>query len=136
ISRFAPAVDGFLSDLVDDPIFRDIVEHDLIEGIHCNPTDNIMYFTDAYFHLPAELKTEIEAIGFKNVQVFPVEGIGVFVSKFDEVWKNENKKNYLLKIIKLTEREQEIIGVSPHLLGIGIKQQQQKMNPKTRMNRK
>ena len=60
ISRFASAVDGFLSDLIDDPIFRDMVEHDLIEGIHRNPTNNIMYFTDAYFHHPAELKMEIE----------------------------------------------------------------------------
>ena len=45
----------------------------------------------------------------------------MFVSKFEESWKNEHVKNYLLKIIELTEQEQEIIGVSPHLLGVAIK---------------
>ena len=80
-----------------------------------------MYFTDAYFHRPSDLKKEIESIGFKDVQVLPVEGIGALVTKFDEIWKNEELKDYLLRVIQMTEREGEIIGISPHLLGVGFK---------------
>ncbi len=121
ISRFASAIDGFLSGFIHDPNFTEIVKQDLIDGQHRNPTDNVMYFTDAYFHRPSELKGEIENTGFKDVQVFPVEGIGALVTKFDEVWKNKKLKDYLLRVIQMTEKEQEIIGISPHLLGVALK---------------
>ena len=121
ISRFASAIDGFLSGFINDPVFTEIIKRDLIDGQHRNPTDNVMYFTDAYFHRPSDLKKEIESIGFKDVQVLPVEGIGALVTKFDEIWKNEELKDYLLRVIQMTEREAEIIGISPHLLGVALK---------------
>jgi len=121
ISRFASAVDGFFSGFSNDPVFMEIVERDLIDGQHRNPTGNVMYFTDAYFHRPSDLKKEIESVGFKDVQVFPVEGIGALATKFDELWKNKNLKEYLLRIIQMTEKEEEIVGISPHLLGVGLK---------------
>jgi ubiquinone/menaquinone biosynthesis C-methylase UbiE len=121
ISRFASAIDGFFSGFINDPVFTEIIERDLINGQHRNPTDNIMYFTDAYFHRPSDLKKEIESVGFKDVQVFPVEGIGALVTKFNEIWKNKKLKEYLLRIIQMIEREEEIIGISPHLLGVALK---------------
>jgi len=121
ISRFASAIDGFLSGFINDPVFTEIVKRDLIDGHHHNPTDNLIYFTDAYFHRPADLKKEVESVGFKDVKVFPVEGIGALVTKFEEVWKNEELKDYLLCVIHLTEKEEDIIGISPHLLSVGLK---------------
>jgi ubiquinone/menaquinone biosynthesis C-methylase UbiE len=121
ISRFASAIDGFFSGFINDPIFTEIVKQDLSDGQHRNPTDNVMYFTDAYFHRPSDLKVEIERVGFKDVQVFPVEGIGALATKFDEVWKNKKLRDYLLKVIQITEREKEIIGISSHLLGVAFK---------------
>jgi hypothetical protein len=67
------------------------------------------------------LKKEIESGGFKEVQVFPVEGIGALVTKFDEIWKNDKLKDYLLRVIQITEREEEVIGISPHLLAVASK---------------
>jgi ubiquinone/menaquinone biosynthesis C-methylase UbiE len=121
ISRFASAIDGFFSGFIKDPNFTEIVKQDLIDGQHRNPTDNVMYFTDAYFHRPSELKREIESVGFKDVHVFPVEGIGALATKFDELWKNKKLKDYLLRVIQITEREEEIIGISPHLLSVALK---------------
>ena len=121
ISRFASAIDGFISGFIHDPIFTEIVKQDLIDGQHRNPTNNIMYFTDTYLHRPSDLKKEIESVGFNEVQAFPVEGIGALTTKFDEVWKDENLKEYLLRIIQMTEREEEIIGISPHLMGVALK---------------
>ncbi len=121
ISRFASAIDGLLSGLINDPIFADMVRQDLIDGQHRNPTDNINYFTDAYFHRPADLKNEIEAVGFKNVRVLPVEGIAAFASDFEEKWQEKATRKYLLEVIQLTENELEIIGISPHLLCVALK---------------
>lgn len=121
ISRFASAIDGLLSGFIKDPVFMEIIKQDLIDGQHRNPTDNVLYFTDAYFHRPSELKHEIESVGFKDVQVFPVEGIGALVTNFHDVWENEKLKDFLLSIIKMTESEKEIVGISPHLLGVALK---------------
>src|SRR3990167_8859221 len=54
ISRFASALDGLWRKLLDDPPFAAMVEQDLKNGQHRNPTNNPEYFTDAYFHLPEE----------------------------------------------------------------------------------
>jgi len=121
ISRFASAVAGFLSGFINDPIFAEMVRQDLKEGQHRNPTDNINYFTDAYFHRPSDLKNELEAVGFKNARVFPVEGMAVLVSNFEEIWKDGALRDYLLEMIELTEQEKEIIGISPHLIGVAFK---------------
>jgi ubiquinone/menaquinone biosynthesis C-methylase UbiE len=123
ISRFASAIDGFFSGFIKDPVFTQIIEQDLIDGQHRNPTDNVMYFTDAYFHRPSDLKKEIESVGFKDVQVFPVEGIGAIATEFNKIWKDKKLKDYLLSVIQMTERENEIIGISPHLLGVAFKRE-------------
>ncbi len=121
ISRFASAIDGFLQEFIKDPIFTDIIKQDLIDGQHRNPTENIIYFTDAYFHRPSELRQEIEDAGFKCIQLFPVEGIVALVTNFDEMWRDGAKRNYLLEMIELTEKEESILGVSPHLLSVAAK---------------
>jgi len=121
ISRFASVINGFLQEFFHDPIFMDIVKQDLTDGQHRNLTDNIMYFTDAYFHRPAELKKEVEGAGFKKAMVFPVEGIGALVSHFEEMWNDEARRGYLLEIIEQTEKEVSILGISPHLLCVAYK---------------
>jgi ubiquinone/menaquinone biosynthesis C-methylase UbiE len=49
ISRFASALDGLSRDLLQDPEFASIIERDLREGQHRNPTGRLEYFTTAYF---------------------------------------------------------------------------------------
>src|SRR5436309_8989999 len=45
ISRWASALDGLARDLLQDPRFTQIVEQDLHDGQHRNPTDRLDYFT-------------------------------------------------------------------------------------------
>ncbi len=61
ISRFASTLSGLHEGLFDDPVFERIVEQDLQDGQHRNPTNHPEYFTTAYFHHPAELQAEVEA---------------------------------------------------------------------------
>ena len=63
IARHASLLAGLFHGLVDDPAFLPILERDLREGQHRNPTAKLEYFTTAYFHLPAELGEEARTAG-------------------------------------------------------------------------
>jgi SAM-dependent methyltransferase len=61
ISRFASAYDGIQEGALRDVAFARIVDRDLTDGIHLNPTHRVEWFTTAYFHRPEEIRSEIEA---------------------------------------------------------------------------
>jgi SAM-dependent methyltransferase len=65
ISRYASALDGVARDLFQDPRFGAIVEQDLQEGQHRNPTERLDYFTTAYFHRPEDLRAEVQSAGLE-----------------------------------------------------------------------
>ncbi len=119
ISRFAPAIDGLDSGYWDDPEFVDIVLGDLEDGKHFNPTGNPGYFTTAFFHRPADLRDEFLAAGLTNVEVIGVEGIAWAAADIDERMADEAKRASLLELIERLEREESILGASPHLLAVG-----------------
>ena len=74
ISRFASTMDGLLRGYLDDPAFEAIVERDVRDGQHRNPTGNPRWFTTAYFHLPEELSGEIAEAGLRLDALMAVEG--------------------------------------------------------------
>lgn len=65
ISRFASTLDGLVHDAFCDPAFVAIAEQDLRDGQHRNDTGRQEYFTTAYFHMPEDLRVEIQAAGFE-----------------------------------------------------------------------
>jgi ubiquinone/menaquinone biosynthesis C-methylase UbiE len=118
ISRFASAVDGLAREFFKESVFFDIIVQDLADGRHRNPTDRVEFFTDAYFHRPSDLRTEIESAGFASCRVFPVEGLGIFLQDFDAVCAQPRLRKRLLAIVERTENEPDVLGVSPHLLAV------------------
>lgn len=76
ISRFASAMDGLRSGLLDDPVFASMVDDDLKDGCHRNPTGDPMYFTTAYLHRPDDLAVECAAAGLRHEATLAVEGAG------------------------------------------------------------
>jgi ubiquinone/menaquinone biosynthesis C-methylase UbiE len=74
ISRFASTLDGLVRRLIDDSVFAGIVERDLADGQHRNPTDHPSYFTTAYFHRPEELAAEFDEVGLRHQGTFAIEG--------------------------------------------------------------
>ena len=46
-------------------------------GQHRNSTNEILYFTDAFFHRRAEIRDEMESAGFEVVAQLPIEGLGI-----------------------------------------------------------
>lgn len=116
ISRFASLLDGLARGFVNDPRFQAILLRDLTSGDHRNATDNIDYFTDTHFHLPDELVREVEDAGFVNAEVYAVEGLATQTPALEDTWTDPAKREFLLELLRRTEREPSILGASPHLL--------------------
>ncbi len=121
ISRYASTLAGLVHKLTRDPRFVEIRNQDLATGRHVNNTERIEFFTTSYFHLPDELRRELEAAGLGEVQVLGVEGIGEWLLDFDERWSDPALRQELIDVARRLEAEPSIIGMSAHLLGVGRK---------------
>jgi len=116
ISRFASVLDGVRAGFLADPAFAAIVDRDLTDGQHRNPTGKPEYFMAAFFHHPGELRSEIAAAGFEVVGVFGVEGPGWLVHDFDSWWADPERRARLLGVARRLESEPSLSGISAHLM--------------------
>jgi ubiquinone/menaquinone biosynthesis C-methylase UbiE len=116
VSRFASLIDGMSSGFFRDTTFREIVATDLASGRHRNPTDNLRYFTTAYFHRPEELAGEVREAGFKDIRVLAVEGPAWSAPQFREIWGDPIQRARLMEFLSLIEKEPSIQGASAHFI--------------------
>lgn len=121
ISRFASALDGIKERYLFDPDFAAIVERDLADGRHLNPTGKPEYFMDTHFHHPDELRGEVEKAGFTIDGVFGIEGPGWLATDFDAWWDRPSRKARLLHLARRLESEPALLGLSAHLLAAARK---------------
>ena len=119
ISRWGSLLDGLCRELFSDPRFADVVERDVTSGQHRNPTDNLEYFTTAYFHRPDELRAEVEASGLTVEGPYGIEGPGWMMRDFDARWGDPARRATLLRVARLLELEPAMVGCSAHLLAVG-----------------
>jgi len=84
ISRFASTLDGLIQGFLTDPEFARIAKRDLQDGQHLNPSGNLAYFTESYFHGVNELEQEIAEAGLALEQTLVIEGPGWLLQNFDD----------------------------------------------------
>lgn len=118
ISRWASALDGLARNLFQDPRFAEIVEQDVRDGQHRNPTDRMDYFTTAYFHRPEELADEVAAAGLELNGVYGLEGPGWILPDVPERMADPERRPALLRVARLLETEPSVVGISAHLLAV------------------
>ena len=118
ICRFASLIDGLSRGFFQDAEFRKIVAADLTCGQHSNPTNQLAYFTTAYFHRPEELAAEIGDAGFDDVQMLSVEGPAWSTAQFRETWNDAVQRQSLMTFLSLIEREPSLHGASAHLIAV------------------
>jgi SAM-dependent methyltransferase len=121
ISHFASLLDSLTHGFFDDPAFAPVLDRDLQEGQHRNPTPNPLYFTDAFFHRPGELSREFLAAGFHVLEVLPIEGPGWLARDFDRLWSDAPQRERLLAVVRKMEREPSVLGASSHIMAVGQK---------------
>jgi ubiquinone/menaquinone biosynthesis C-methylase UbiE len=121
ISRWASALDALSRDLYQDPSFYAIVEQDLQNGQHRNPTEKIGWFTTAYFHEPDELRAEVNSARLVLENLYGLEGPGWLYADFNERWSDSRRRGDLIRTAEVVETEPSMIGVSAHILAIATK---------------
>lgn len=121
ISRWASALDGLSRELLRDRDFAAILERDLRDGNHRNPTNRIDYFTTAYFHLPEDLRRELITAGFDVEGLYGVEGPAWILPDVGERLDDPERREILLRVARALESEPSIIGSSAHLIAVGRK---------------
>ena len=99
---------------LDDEVFNKMMTKEVSTGVHMRPKEYPYFLTDAYFHTPLSLENEIKSVGFNIIEKCAIEG-SIWINKsFDDLWENEKSKESLLNVIRLTEHEDAIMGISPH----------------------
>ena len=116
ISRFASLFDGLASGYLFEPGFRAIVDRDLAEGQHRNPTDRHDWFTTAYFHHPDELRLEAEDAGLEVVEVVGVEGLARWLPQLETRFEAAGDRDAILFSARVVEAEPTLLGLSAHLI--------------------
>jgi ubiquinone/menaquinone biosynthesis C-methylase UbiE len=119
ISRFASTYDGLLRGFLEDPRFEEIVERDVREGQHRNPTGRPEWFTTAYFHLPEELRDEVIEAGFKVKALVGIEGPAWVLPDLDSWLEDPPRCSRLLEAIRRVETEPSLLGATAHILVVG-----------------
>jgi SAM-dependent methyltransferase len=118
ISRFASTCDGLLRGYLDEPGFEAIVERDVRDGQHRNPTGRPEWFTTAYFLLPEELGQEVTEAGLRLHTVFAVEGPAWMLPDIQRRLADPTRRERVLAAIRRIETEPSLLGASSHLLAV------------------
>jgi SAM-dependent methyltransferase len=121
ISRFTSAIDGMHRRLIEDAQFEAMIERDLQDGQHRNPTGNPDWFTTAYFHLPGALEVECSEAGLIIQTSVAVEGPGWMLAGLDDWLDDPMRRSKLLDTLRMIEAQPSLMGVSSHFIVIGVK---------------
>jgi SAM-dependent methyltransferase len=115
LSRFASLMDGLKRRTLGDPLFRSIVERDLVDGQHRNPdvTGRPEFFTTAYFHLPSELEGEAIEAGLTHTRMLSVEGPSWILEDISDL---DNQ----LFAARAVESEPSLLAATSHFMVVGI----------------
>lgn len=101
--------------LDDDAIYR-MIEATVRTGLHRGNEIGLVYF-----HRPEELRGEVESAGFTAVELRGVIGPAWIISNVDEVWPDPLKREAILRIVRLLEREESLMGFSTHFLSMSTR---------------
>ncbi len=125
ISKFSSAtwalsVYGLKNDYIDDPVYMGMLWEELHTGIHNKP-DTYNCLCDAFFHTPEGFREEIVEAGFQVDSLYAVEGCVWLAPALEEKWEEPACQERLLKLVRMTEQEPSLLGLSPHFLAVAHK---------------
>lgn len=101
--------------LDNDAVYR-MIESTVQTGLHNGNEIGLVYF-----HRPEELRCEIADAGFADVDLRGVIGPAWIIRNIDDVWPDAIKREAILRIVRLLEKEESLMGFSTHFLSISKK---------------
>lgn len=121
ISRYASTLEGLVHGRLEDSTFAEIARQERETGCHDNPTGELDYFTQSYFHRAPELEDEIERAGFDVDSILGIEGPAWLVRDFEERWEDDDWRERFLEVARDVESDASIVGASVHLMAVANK---------------
>ena len=110
-----------LVEFLDDPVFFNMIKGEMTTGDHIRPNEYPKFIAESYFTTSDEMKSEVAEAGFTVEKAIAVEGCIWFTPHLTEKWEDEASRERLLKIVRITESEPEMMGMSPHFLVVARK---------------
>lgn len=114
ISRYSSFMDGIYQGMFLDKQFREIVDDDLSTGHH--KSEDSKYFTTAFFHLPKQLREELQECQFRDISLSGVEGPVWHEPSIENIKKDPEAWQKLLSFLERIETDESIIGSSAHII--------------------
>jgi len=126
ISKFSSmtwgvSVYGEKNDFLDDPVFFNMIKEEMATGDHIRPKEYPNFIAESYFTTSEEMKNEMVEAGFAVEKTIAVEGCIWITPHLAEKWEDKACRERLLEIVRMTESEPEMMGISPHFLVIAKK---------------
>ena len=126
ISKFSSmtwglSVYGEKNDFIDDPVFFNMIRREMTTGDHIRPKEYSNFIAESYFTTSEEMKSEMTEAGFTVENTVAVEGCIWFTPHLAEKWEDKASRERLLEIVRMTESEPEMMGMSPHFLVVAKK---------------
>lgn len=118
ITRYASTIVGLIQGWVWDADYLEMVREELATGQHRRPPSWPTLFTTAFFHHPDDLGAEVEEAGMAHKETLAVQGPAWMVPEFTESWKDAEKRDVILKVARMMEKEPVM---SPHIVAIAHK---------------
>lgn len=116
ITHAASTLAAFQNGMIyEDGIFP-MCREELMSGIHHPPLTYPGMLAPAFFYRPSALVREFEMAGFTPLEVLAVEGMVWLDKKYFESWSSPFKKQRMLELLKITETDPELLGLSPHIM--------------------
>ena len=116
-TTWALSVYGSKNNYIDDPLYMGMLKGELTTGRHNKP-GQFNCLCDAYFHTPEGFRSELEEAGFTVGSLYAIEGCAWLAPTLEEKWADPASRENLLTLVRLTEQEPSLMGLSPHFCAI------------------
>lgn len=110
------------NDFFEDDVYFRMLQEEITTGNHNRPEEYCRLVAQAYFHTAEGMEQEVEEAGFRVLATHAVEGCIWFTPNLNENWERPEIREKLLEILNLTEKDRELIGMSPHFLTMAVKE--------------
>ncbi|MBA4853086.1 class I SAM-dependent methyltransferase [Emticicia sp. BO119] len=121
INYAASTIAGLLNGLIHEPGFIEMCKQELLTGVHTPPKNMVGSLAEAYYHRPAQLIEEFKEAELTFINIYAVEGVVWLDKKYFESRADAKKKQALIDLLTITENDQALLALSPHMMIAGKK---------------
>lgn len=121
INHSASSIAALLNGFLHSPEIYEMCREELASGIHNPPKNMPGILPSAWYHRPLQLRGEVEEAGLTYIDTYAVEGMIWMDKNYFETRGDAKKKEAIMELLKLTENDQALLSLSPHMMVVGRK---------------